>query len=89
MTIQIFDKLSLVCDQREHSGTEDKEKSAIELRYQIDQVMKLLSFLETFAFNKLNLVCIEQIYGVDTLMELLKYFSTKSESLVEDTDVES
>lgn len=46
------------------------------MQAQAVEVLKLLSLLEIFAHNRLNLVCIKQIQGADVLVELLKYFAS-------------
>lgn len=69
LIVKIFDKLSMIVDKKKTDFASQEE-----LLDQVERTLKLLCFLEIFAFNKINLVCVEQVQGIHTLMDLLKYY---------------
>jgi len=77
MIIQIFDKLCFINNSQFDTPDENEELTLEDLKGKSDQLLKLLAFLEIFAYNNLNLVIIKQIHGIDAMIELLKCYGNK------------
>ena len=86
--VQIIDKLSSVCNKIFQEHTNQKDTHSINFKYQIDQVMKLLYFLEAFSYNKLNLVSLHTLNADKTLISLLKSFNSINEKDIDTSEVE-
>lgn len=77
LIIQIFDRLCYINNSQLDTFHEAEELTLEDLKSKADELLRLLSFLEIFAYNKMNLEITRQIHGVDCLVELLKCYGNK------------
>ena len=59
MIIQIFDRLCYINNSQLDSAQENEQQTLDELKSKADELLRLLSFLEIFAYNKMNLEIIK------------------------------
>ena len=69
LLIKTLDKLSMIIDKKKLQF-----ETQVELLDQVERTEKLTIIFELVAFNNLNLVALEQLRGINTLMDLLKYY---------------
>ena len=75
--VQILDKLCYINNKGLPSSSQSPEESALsldELKGKADELTKLLLFLQVHGHNKLNLVIMSKLHGIDSLTELLKCY---------------
>lgn len=76
--VSIIDKLSIINNKYDEENSEAHAAGSdtkFGRGHLGKEAHKYLTFLELFAHNRLNLLCMKQLHAQDYLLELLKFFS--------------